>query len=402
MRLRIRDIRRLFAAVALFSASLPSTSRAGETDPQIADVSYNHAKNLARTNCGAQIDCIQWGGQALVGPEKENPAALLLDDCTFSTPLPLGRSVCILTLPRIALVGRFTFINHNALAEGDFEMAVSNGRLPPNDARWSRVQTVPFTGQRLLNLTDLSMEARYVRLTFDVRKAGRLGAIALYGTRTLENFAAHHVLRAQTEYTLGPIDHGTRAHGGLNFNFANQYAHGRVVYVSSGQLAAAQRMIDEDVLTTFHFDATDPHPTAIIAILGRQRFHRVSLAYQPQEGELEVYLLDRLMTNPDDFNGQKPVASVANQLTSGESSADFDSRDARYVALRWQSARPGQSFEVSEVHAFGAAPLIVSDMEDNSETFAAASTTKAGDSASDFGNTHGNWAGPPVIRPVSP
>jgi hypothetical protein len=305
-------------------------------------------------------------------------------------------------LPRISVLERFAFINQNAAGDGEFELAVSNYRLGSNDPKWSTVVApMRFGSQRLFNVSMPGVEAKYVRISFHVKKEGRLAGVALYGNRTLENFAERHVLRAHTAYSMGALKLVTHPEDTLNFNYANQYARAQIAYVSSGTTAAATRMIDDDVATSFTFSAKDAHPTVIIALSNRQSLHRISAVCGIQHARVEVYLLDELGANPGDLNAAKLISSVSDQTVDEGTAVNFDSRGARYVALRWTPSKAQTGpIEVAEIAAFGSIALSVLDMMDLPNSFADAS--KPGEGGQDFSNTLGTLADPPVLAPVSP
>jgi hypothetical protein len=400
--------RHALAATSVFATlSCCLWAAAGADTP--SDGPWNRAKNLARLNCGAHIDRILPGdgivSVAVATDRNENPAALVLDDNTLSCPLSVGDNTFIVTLPRIAVLERFAFINQNAATHGDFELSVSNYRLGSNDPKWIPVQTsTRFTGQRLVNFLVMGVEAKYVKLSFHVQKEGRLAGIALYGSRTLEGFADRHVLRAQSAYTFASTRPAsvTRPEDTLNFNFANRYAHGRVAYVSSGEPTSSPRLIDDDVATSFSFSPRDEHPTLIVELAERQNLHRVSAVYDTDKGQLDVYLLNELPANPGDLRGMKPVASIVDDKGAGQAAVDFAPTNARYVALRWSRAKPGpQPFGVAEVASFSVVPLSVLDLEE-APALADSGTVKPGEGGPDFSNTLGTLADPPTIGPVSP
>jgi len=95
---------------------------------EAGEKTYNLAKNLARMNCGAQIDWVSPAGHGatapIVGEQNQSPTALVWDDNTLSCPLPVGDTTFIVTLPKITLLDRFAFINENAAARGEFQLAV--------------------------------------------------------------------------------------------------------------------------------------------------------------------------------------------------------------------------------------------------------------------------------------
>lgn len=92
----------------------------------------------------------------------------------------------------------------------------------------------------------------------------------------------------------------------------------------------------------------------ILELAREQRLHRVSARYEMAGGDMEVFLLNRLGSDPTDLSGSKSVASVSNRDASGKAAIDFDPKGARYVALRWTpKAGSDRSLEVAEVNAFG-------------------------------------------------
>jgi hypothetical protein len=331
---------------------------AGETVDAF-DVS-NPAKNLARMNCGATIELIGPDGHVASVPSttdrNSSATALILDDDTLSCPLPQGDTALIITFPRASRLDRFTFVNENAFAEGQMKIAVSNYRLPADSPKWGEVNGVTsFSGKRHVDLSLLGVEARYVKLSFHVQKGGRIAALGLYGSQSLQKFAARQNGVVRIKNTAAT----RRLEDMLNFNFANLYARARVVFVSSGAEEFARRMIDDDAVTSFQFAPADPHPTVVVELAERERLHRVSALYKMQAGRLDVFLLHDLGTNPGDLSGLTPVASVTDATGGGKAAVDFDTEGARYVALRWTPVEQGSrtSFEVAEVSAFGDMPL---------------------------------------------
>lgn len=231
-----RTLLALLSALAFHSAS------AGDTAPGDEPLS-NSAKNLARMNCGAKIECITPDGReatiATATDQNEGAAALIMDDDTLSCPLQEGETTFIITLPTTSLVDRFTFLNENASARGELKIAVSNYQLPAASSKWVSVDGgITITNKRVFNVSMLGVEARYVKLSFNVEKGGRIASLGLYGGETLRNFAKR---QQHLSWVSGDAAVSRRLEDRLNFNFANLYAKGRVVYVSSGALQSAQR-----------------------------------------------------------------------------------------------------------------------------------------------------------------
>jgi hypothetical protein len=63
-----------------------------------------------------------------------------------------------------------TVLNQNSAAEGRFSIAVSNRQLPADSPHWSVVRgAISFCRQRQFAVSLDGVEAKYVRLTFEVR-----------------------------------------------------------------------------------------------------------------------------------------------------------------------------------------------------------------------------------------
>ena len=398
------------AALAIF-ISIAGLSASALAQPAAAEAESNVAKNLARMNCGAKIECITPDGRASTVPnaseQTQSAAALIMDDDTLSCPLQEGETTFIISLPNTSMLDRFKFVNENAAARGELKIAVSNYQLPAASSKWVEVDgRIAFTKKRLFNLSMVGVEARYVKLSFNVEKGGRIASLGLYGDETLQRFAQRQHNISWVSQTVATRAISRRPEDRLNFNFANLYAKARVVYVSSGIAPAARRMIDDDTETGFRFAPNDPHPTTIVELAESERLNRVSARYQMAAGRFDVYLLNKLAADPGDLGGLSPVASVTDHEAGGKAAVDFDAQGARYVALRWTPATAGedQTFEVAEINAFGDMPLAMLTLHEAPDLYARASSaiTRPGEISPDISSTLGPIAIPPVLPEVSP
>jgi hypothetical protein len=365
----------------------------------------NEAKNLAQMNCGAQIEAIMPDGRSatIAGrtSSEENPTALIMDDDTISCPLQGGETTFVIALPKAALIDRFTFVNENAAARGELKIAVSNYRLPPSSSKWTEVEgVIPFARKRLFNLSMLGVEAKYVRLSFHVEKEGRIAALGLYGEESLRNFAEKQGRIIQVKNSAAALN----LENIVNFNFANLYARAHVVYVSSGSPFTAERMIDDDTVTSFHFSKSDPHPTVIVELADREDLHRVSALYKMQAGRLEVYLTEKLPQNPADLGDLTPIGTITDP-GNGKAAVNFNPHGARYVVLQWtpDPQNRNDDFELAEVNAFGEVPLSILHMSEGPRYVSnSAPKSLPGEGGPDFSNKLGTLADPPVVPEVSP
>ncbi len=378
----------------------------GENETASAQDGANSAKNLARLNCGAHIERVLPGGRVdtFVSPESgpNSPGALLLDDNTLSCPLALGDNTFIVSFPRISVLQRCAFIDRNAAAQGDFEVAVSNYRLGSKDSGWkSVVAATTFGKESIINVPMLAVEARYVRVTFRVKKEGHLSALALYGTPTLDGFSRIHAIKAETNFSIGSMSLVTHLEDTLNFNYANTYAEGRVVYVSSRGPSSPRCMIDDDASTAFAFSPDDSNPTVIVALASRQTLHRISALGSVPDGKVEVFLLDELASNPSDLGQARRIGNVASRSSAGEVVLNFEPQKARYIALRWHPEhRSNQKVNVAEIGIFGTVPLNIVNLSEDPSLYAQLSGP--GEATQDVSNGLGTLAIPPEVPPVSP
>jgi hypothetical protein len=405
-----RILLNIAGAFALCGA-LVQPSLAGDNNP-VAEASIpvaeesNTAKNLARMNCGAKIDYITPDGRLVAVPtvaqKDSSAAALIMDDDTLSCPLQEGESTFIISFPKTSLLDRFTFVNENAAVQGEMKIAVSNYRLAADSPKWTEVSgKTAFTSKRFFNLSMVGVEARYVKLSFHVEKGGHIAGLGLFGGVSLEKYAKRQNNVSRMANTL-PTH---RLEDMLNFNFANLYAKAEVVFVSSGASQTARTMIDDDTMTAFPFAPSDPHPTVIVELATHERLHRVSALYKMQAGQLDVYLLNELAGNPGDLTGAKHISSVNDDNAQGKAAVNFDPQGARYVALRWTpaAADKARGFEIAEINAFGDMPLAMLNTSGALDVYAsnAIATHRPGEGGTDFSNTLGTLADPPVILAVS-
>ncbi len=182
-----------------------------------------------------------------------------------------------------------------------------------------------------------------------------LGIPSVHGTEAIET----HNDAVSTTLSVRPD-------GTVDLDLAKLYAGARVVYVSSGAIAFAARMIDGDLRTAFRFSGSDLHPTAIIELAQSQQLHRVCATYQRRGAQLDVYLLNELPKHGGDLRAQNPIASIVGLGDRGETVVDLAPTKARYFALRW--TRDKASSEPFEVAGISALSLVL--REQNPATLA--------------------------------
>jgi hypothetical protein len=135
----------------------------------------------ARMNCGARIECVTPDGQtgqvSKMPTEDSGATALIMEDDTITCLLQEGETNFVIELPPATLIDHLTFLNENGVARGELKIAVSNHRLRADSPGWVNVEgIIPFAHKRLFGVSLLGIEAKFVRLSFQVERQGRIAA----------------------------------------------------------------------------------------------------------------------------------------------------------------------------------------------------------------------------------
>jgi hypothetical protein len=232
-------------------------------------------------------------------------------------------------------------------------------------------------------------------------KGGNLISILLVAGLLFGSVVASEADRGVIADTAAQRDQTSR------FNLAKLSADAHVVYVSSGSLALARRMIDGNPETTFEFSSSDLHPTVIVELAENRKLHRVSAFFDIEDSRLDVYLLDKLNNAGADVLNGRPIATIA-QPAGGEAAVEFQPQGAGYVAFRWTRKKPVTgTFKVAELGAFAlGSNSVFGFLARPSVLQSTIQMTSNG--GPDFSNSLGTLAAPPAlvqapqIAPVSP
>jgi hypothetical protein len=198
------------------------------------------------------------------------------------------------------------------------------------------------------------IEAKYVKLAFEVTEPGRIAALGVYSTPSV---AAFTMPRAR-KMNLGASD----SFALISYNQSDVHTKSRAAYVSSGNIREANNMIDDQSATTYTFASGDSQPTAVIDLGRVTNLRRITALYTPRPGIVSFYVLESL---PGQANSTKtlklddaalanlkPVGSVADG--SGRAAIDFPETTGRYILVKWAgTAEDGKPFAVAEIAAFG-------------------------------------------------
>ena len=274
-----------------------------------------HALNVARANLGARLTVELPAGTSADGAPRI-VQALLSEDDPLGCELPAGITSLVVALPRTETLHHLDFLN--LTAAGQVSVAASNVRLPANSSRWRVLGGAQdFAQPNDVVACELgTTEARYVRVTFNLPKAGRIDTLGLFGDTTVASLGSARARQV-----------GGRAFVGYEqLDLGNASAQARVTKISSGGgTGEADKMLDGNLRTSYTFAPTDRHPTAVIDLGANRTLTRTSIAFRAGPGRMDFYLTPDpnahtsiVRRNPS-YSGQ--TAQVP-EVSSSETTAD--------------------------------------------------------------------------------
>jgi hypothetical protein len=355
---------------------------------------------------GAQLEVVPKGNsnaklQLSSMSQDTNTAesALLCDDPTVGYRLPNGTSTLVVSLPNIENVETVAFLSESS--SGTVSISTSNAQLPADSPQWHNAGQQELTAGPIKSKIG-PVEAKYVKLTFNVAQPSRIAGFGLYSTPAVSDFTMPRPRKVSFEGR--PENFGL-----ITSNLTDVHAKARALYVSSGADAKdANKMIDSQLATSFTFAGSDSSPIAVIDLGKESKLRRLSAVYGPRKGTVDFYVLKSLpiaaqsendqlkadalqkgapagqtpaataatelaadvKLNDATFNNLKPVGSVTNNEGEGHASVDFPETSGRYVMVRWNAPAPSQTpLSVAEIAAFGGTKVASSQMfASNEET----------------------------------
>jgi len=131
-----------------------------------------------------RVDCLTPTGRLLLVPNhrsnNSSEAAVILNNNTLRCPLQEGETTFIIAFSKTSPLDGFRFLNENAEAKGEMRIAISNSRLSFDSPKWIEVTgKTAFTRRRLITLSMVGVEARYLKLSFHVRSGLGVSHIVL-------------------------------------------------------------------------------------------------------------------------------------------------------------------------------------------------------------------------------
>jgi hypothetical protein len=316
--------------------------------PLTVEQAPSYPQNLARIDLGAQIE---------TDPKAEVSTSFLLGDPASAYPLKQGITTLLISLGKIENIDSIAFLNNEA--NGSLAIATASGRLPANSPQWHAAGEQELsTG--LITAKIGPTEAKYVRLIFNVRAPGRIGALGVYSASAVADFT---MPRSRKVVATNGADGMAKT----SYNLADLHTKARAIFVSSGDdFRVANNMIDGQPGTAYAFAANDPAPAAIIDLGRSVPVNRISTFSTPGSAVVKFYVLGALPANnigdpasalridPETLAAFKIVRTGSDD-GSGRVAVNFKETTGRYVMLVWAPSTQNANFSVAEVAVFGPA-----------------------------------------------
>src|SRR6266478_5194143 len=310
----------------------------------------NYPQNLARFDLGAQIE-------SDVPADASSSVPFLSGDPASVYALRTGTTRLLISLAQIENIDSVAFLNGEA--KGTVTIAMSSAKLSPDSPQWHDAGQEELSNG-LIFVRIGPAEAKYVRLTFNVRSPGRIGNLGIYSAAPVSDFTTP---RARKIASASSADARAKA----NYNLADLHAKARTIFVSSGDdLKLAYNMIDGQPGTAYGFAANDVAPAAIIDLGHSVLVNRISTFSTPSSAAVTFYLLDALPASNTENSASvlridPPTLALFKKVGagsddgSGRVAVNFEETTGRYVMLVWTPSAQNANFSVAEVAVFGPA-----------------------------------------------
>jgi hypothetical protein len=310
--------------------------------PLTVEQAPHYPQNLARFDLGAQIE-----GDS--STDLAAARALLAGDPTSVCSLKEGTTSFLIVLPKIENIDSVVF--SNAGINGSVGIMTASAKLPASSPLWHNGQAREVSNGLVTSRVGPT-EAKYIRLNFDVRTAGRIGNFGIYSATPVSDFTVPRLRKIAADKTVSEV---------AKINFADLHGQARIVFVSSGNdLRLANNMIDGQAGTAYAFAANDNAPAVIIDLGHARPLDRISSLSTSSLAAATFYLFDtlpgdnsvtqpeRLRVDPQRQDGFRNVGTGADDGT-GSVAVDFQETSARYVMVTWAPSAATSNFAIAEV-----------------------------------------------------
>src|SRR5213080_124294 len=241
----------------------------------------NYPQNLCRVVLCAQIDCD-------VPDDASSSVPFLSGDPASVYGLRTGTTRLLISLAQIENIDSIAFLNSEA--KGTVTIAMSSAKLSPESPQWHDAGQEELSNG-LISARIGPAEAKYVRLTFNVRTPGRIGSLGIYSAAPVSDFTMPRAQKIAANSASNAVPKA-------NYNLADLHAKARTIFVSSGDdLKLAHNLIDGQPGTIYVFAANDAAPAAIIDLGRSVSVNRISTSSTPGSAVVRFYVLDTLPAN---------------------------------------------------------------------------------------------------------
>src|SRR5439155_783483 len=175
----------------------------------------NYPQNLARIDLGAQIE-------SDVPSDASSSVPFLSGDPASVYALRPGTTRLLISLAKIENIDSVAFLNNEA--KGAVTIATSSAKLSPESPQWHEARQEELSSG-LISARIGPAEAKYVRLTFNVRNPGRIANLGIYSAAAVSDFTMPRARKIAANQGAGDM---------ASYNLADLHAKARTIFVSSG------------------------------------------------------------------------------------------------------------------------------------------------------------------------
>src|SRR5256886_6602793 len=163
--------------------------------PLTVEQAPNYPQNLARLDLGAQIE-------SDVPADASSSVPFLSGDPASVYSLRTGTTRLLISLAKIENIDSVAFLNSEA--KGTVTIATSSAKLSPESPQWHEARQEELSSG-LISARIGPAEAKYVRLTFNVRTPGRIGSLGIYSAAPVSDFTMPRVQKIAANKAAGDI-----------------------------------------------------------------------------------------------------------------------------------------------------------------------------------------------------
>ena len=261
---------------------------------------------------------------------------LLSEDATVATALPAGRSELVVKLAAQQVAEMARFMN-----DGTEGRMVVLGSTDASD--WELLGRVTFgTGTRTVETRFGGGQGRFVKLIFDLARAGTIRAFKLYGPSDASDWEVVSGERARADERGD--EQAARAHTG-SLNWAGGFDEARPIYAHPTPKRLETRRYTENL---YEFPAVTEPCRTVVYDLGRVRaIKHFSTAYSLAPVRVEIFVFSNLpektdwrektTLDPAVFDFVDPVATGVDTTGIGHMKhVPEGGITGRYIAIRYR------------------------------------------------------------------